>query len=100
MIKKGKFTKCMGCQFEKEECDEVKFEKCSFEITKPTCHRKKCCSLAKSGDNIREISCNYQGEEECVESTYTQCHMKKTREHCERKRCCLYGKKGDVVKKN
>jgi len=27
MIKKGKFTKCMGCQFEKEECDEVKFEK-------------------------------------------------------------------------
>jgi len=41
MIKKGKFTKCMGCQFEKEECDEVKYEKCSFEVTKPNCHRKK-----------------------------------------------------------
>jgi len=47
MIKKGKFTKCMGCQFEKEECDEVKFEKCSFEITKPTCHRKKMLFTCK-----------------------------------------------------
>jgi len=46
-LKKGKFTKCMGCQFEKEECDEVKYEKCSFEVTKPNCHRKKMLFTCK-----------------------------------------------------
>jgi len=40
---------------------------------------KKSCTLGKSGDKIREISCRFIGEEECVEKTHTKCLMKKNK---------------------
>jgi len=41
---------------------------------------KKSCTLGKSGDKIREISCRFIGEEECVEkNSYKMSHEKNKR---------------------